>query len=109
MDSQKIASFSFILQPQTLRKIMALTIWVSSAAFSPPCGQSQVDLPIFSLHTSSPFSPKIGLYYTVDRRSVVAYTRLRYTNDVNIGNTLGSFRPGVRGGDGGGTIKCISI
>ena len=46
--------------PHDLRKIMALTIWVSSAAFQQPSGHSQVDLQ-FCLHTSRPISPKIGL------------------------------------------------
>ena len=95
MDSQKIASFSFsLLQSQALRKIMALTIWVSSAAFSSSSGHSQVDLSIFCLHTSSPYSPKIGLKYTVGRRSVVAYTRLRYTNDVNIRSSIRTLQVG---------------
>ena len=106
MDSQKIASFSFILQSQTLRKIMALTIWVSSAAFSPPCGQSQVDLSILVSTPLAPFSPKIGLNYTVGRRSVVAYTRLRYTNDVNIRSSIRTLQVRGRGGE---TRKCRSI
>ena len=42
--------------PHDLRKIMALTIWVSSAAFQQPSGHSQVDLQFLSPHLSPYFS-----------------------------------------------------